>query len=66
MRSADRARAAAKRLANAKERYGVFSTAQLLCQCNVAPTTLRAYETGVRVRIVCSDSLMEITVGFRG
>ena len=43
-----RARAATKRLANAKEGCGVLSTAQLLRQSSVAPTTLRAYEIGVR------------------
>ena len=48
MRSAARARAAAKRLANAKEGHGALSTAQLLRRSSVAPTTLRAYETGVR------------------
>ena len=48
LRSAARARAAAKRLANAKEACGVVSTAQLLRQSSVTPATLRAYETGVR------------------
>ena len=48
LRSAARARAAAKRLANAKEACGALSTAQLLRQSSVAPTSLRAYETGVR------------------
>ena len=48
MRSAARARAAAKCLANVKEAHGALSTAQLLRQSSVAPTTLRAYETGVR------------------
>ena len=48
LRSAARARAAAKRLADAKEGCGVLSTARLLRQSSVAPTTLRAYEIGVR------------------
>ena len=46
--AAARARAAAKQLAQAKEGCGVLSTAQLLRQSSVAPTTLRAYEIGVR------------------
>ena len=48
LRAAARARAAAKRLAQAKEGCGVLSTAQLLRQSSVAPTTRRAYEIGVR------------------
>ena len=48
LRSAARARAAAKRLANAKEACGALSTAQLLRQSSVAPTSRRAYETGVQ------------------
>ena len=48
VRSAARAPAVAKRLANVKEGCGVFSTAQLLHQSSVAKTTLRAYEIGVR------------------